>query len=298
VPVSKALYGLGEKMERGIVITPNYKILNNGGGIQLAGGVDPINLRNYLLFWDKIDYPVNNMIHVGGGPDIDFLIQEGIAKSTEIRFQKMEAHENGLLFIASQMAAYDQNNKLEQEEWSIAQPTDVLLIPNADAKPQGCLEFELYQAVQIPTAEVPLQDVFEFKKRRLPELIALRDSMDSIVDQIMGSQDIPKRKNKALNRLHRNLNDFNRVMKETKFQRVKRSLTAVATDPWFGVAGTGALAKDYLPENYQSYVQGLNVAALGACALKFAYNELSVGKNVPSEFRHFAYLSSIQKELV
>jgi len=41
-------------MERGIVITPNYKILNNGRGIQLAGGVDPINLRKYLLFGTKL----------------------------------------------------------------------------------------------------------------------------------------------------------------------------------------------------------------------------------------------------
>lgn len=285
-------------MERGIVITPNYKVLNAGRGIQLSGCVDPVNLRKYLLFWDKIDYPVNNMIHVGGGSDIDFLIQEGIAKSTEVRFQKMEAHENGLLFLASQMAAFDANNKSENEAWSIAQPSDVLLVPANLSKLQGCLEFELYEAVQIPTGEVPLQDVLEFKQRRLPELLSLRDTMDAIVDQVMGAQDIPKRKTKALNKLHRDLNDFNRVITETKFERVKRSLTAVATDPWFGVASAAALVKDYLPENYQPYVQGLNVAALGTCALKFAYNELSVGKNIPSAFRHFAYISSIRREIV
>ena len=284
-------------MERGIVITPNYKILNGGQGIQLSGGVEPVNLRKYLLFWDKIDYPTNNMIHYEGGPDIDFLVQEGIAKNTEVRFQRIEANENGFIFLASQMAAFEKNNEVEGEEWSIAQPTNVLLVPDALAKTQGCLEFELYEAVQIPTSNVPLQDVFEFKQKRTPELLALRDSMDSIVDQIMGYQDIPKRKNKALNKLHRDLNDLNRTMKETKFQRVKRSLTAVATDPWFGVAGAAAISKDFLPDNYQPYTQVLNVAALGACALKFTYNELSVGKNIPNEFRHFAYLSSIQREL-
>lgn len=284
-------------MKRGIIITPNYKVLDSGG-LQLAGGVEAVNLRKYLLFWDEIDYPVNNMIHIGGGPDIEFLIQEGIATSTEVRFQRMEAHENGLLFLASQMVAFEQNNKAEDKEWSIAQPTQRLIVPQEYSKRQGCLEFELYNAVQIPTADVPLPEVVEFKMRRNAELLALRDSMDSIVDQIMSSQDIPKRKNKALNKLHRDLNDFNRVMKETKFQRVKRSLTSVATDPWFGVAGAGALVKDYLPENYQPYVQGLNVAALGACALKFAYQELSVGKSIPDEFRHFAYLSAMRNELV
>ena len=297
-PQLKVIQLRSSLVKRGIVITPDYKITNNGYGLQINGGVEAVNLRKYLLFWDIIDYPVNNMIHISGGQDIDFLVSEGIAKTSEIRFQKMEAHENGLLFLASQMVAFEQNNSNEEEEWSIAQPSESLIIPNTYAKRQGCLNFELYNAIYIPTADIPLQDVYDFKKRREAELLSLRDSMDSITDQILAAQDIPKRKNKALNKLHRDLNDFNRVMKETKFQKVKRSLTAIATDPWFGVAGAGALVKDYLPVNYQPYVQGLNVAALGACAVKFAYQELSVGRSIPTEFKHFAYLSSIQKELV
>ena len=210
----------------------------------------------------------------------------------------MDGNQTGILFLASQMSAFEINNKIENEEWSIAQPSSQLIVPNSFGKKQGCLEFELYDAVHVPTGDVPLSEVYEFKLKRTPELLSLRDSMDSIVDQIMGAQDIPKRKNKALSKLHRDLNDFNRVMKETQFQRIKRSLTAVATDPWFGVAGAGALVKYYLPENYQPYVQALNVAALGACTVKFGYNELSVGKEIPNNFRHFAYLSSIKKEVV
>ncbi|MDA0144206.1 DUF6236 family protein [Vibrio sp. RW] len=285
-------------MERGIIITPNYSILNNGHGLQMNGSVEPINLRNYLLFWDKIDYPTNNMIHIGGGQDIDFLIQEGIAKSTPVRFRELRGDQNGFLPLATQMAAYEENNKVKNEEWSIAQPTDQLIVPQQYAKTQGCLEFELYNAIQIPTGDVPLPEVIDFKNKRLPELLALRDAMDSIVDTVVASQDIPKRKNKAINKLHRDLNDFNRVMKETGFKRVKRSLTAIATDPWFGVSNAMMLGNGYLPENYQPYMQGLNVAALGACALKFNYRELGVGRNIPVEYKHFAYLSSIQKELV
>lgn len=197
--------------------------------------------------------------------------------------------------LATQMAAYEENNKVENEEWSIAQPTDQLIVPQQYAKTQGCLEFELYNAIQIPTGDVPLPEVIDFKNKRLPELLSLRDAMDSIVDTVVASQDIPKRKNKAINKLHRDLNDFNRVMKETGFKRVKRSLTAIATDPWFGVSNAMMLGNGYLPENYQPYMQGLNVAALGACALKFSYRELGVGRNIPVEYKHFAYLSSIQK---
>ncbi|SBO09475.1 hypothetical protein VME0621_01574 [Vibrio mediterranei] len=284
-------------MERGIVVTPNYDILNGGHGIQIHGPVEPINLRKYVLFWDKIDYPTNNMIHIGACNDIEFLIQEGVAKSSSVRFRELRGDQNGLIFLATQMSAYEDNNKNPEQEWSIAQPTQQLLIPQSYAKTQGCLEFELYNAIQIPTGDVPLAEVYEFKKRRNDELLALRDSMDAIVDSVLSSQDIPKRKSKAINKLHRDLNDYNRVLKETKFERVKRSLTAVATDPWFGVANAGVLVKDYLPENYQPYVQTLNVAALGGCAIKFAYKELNVGKSVPERFKHFAYLSSMNREL-
>jgi hypothetical protein len=285
-------------MDRGIIITPNYSILNNGHGLQINGSVDPVNLRNYLLFWDKIDYPTNNMICIDGGQDVDFLIQEGIAQSTKIAFRELRGDQNGLLPLATQMAAYEENNKANNEEWSIAQPTNQLIVPEQYSKIQGCLEFELYNAIQIPTGNVPLSDVVDFKVKRLPELLALRDAMDSIVDSVVAGQDIPKRKNKAINKLHRDLNDFNRAIKETGFERVKRSLTAVATDPWFGVSNGMMLGNCYLPQNYQSYMQTLNVAALGACAVKFAYRELKVGRNIPEKYKHFAYLSSIQNELV
>ena len=284
-------------MQRGIIITPNYKVTDHGRGIEINGVVDPINLRKYCLLWDKIDYPVNNMIRVGGGDDIDFLMQEGTATSTEIRFREMRGDQNGIIMLATQMAAYEQACKNKNEEWSIAQPSSQLLIPDNYAKQQGCLEFELYDAIQIPTGNVSLQDVIDFKKKRKPELLALRDSMDSIVDGIVASQNIPKRKDKAISKLHRDLNDFNRVMKETKFERVKRSIKTIVTDPYYGATGVVVFGGGFLPENYQPYIQGLNVAGLGACALKFAYKECFVGRDVPLEFKHFAYLSSAHREL-
>ena len=133
-------------MERGIIITPDYDILDNGHGLRINGAVDPLNLRQYLLFWDRIDFPTNNMIHTGGGNDVDFLIQEGIAKSSAIQFDRVNGNENGFIFLAAQMAAYEKNNESEQEEWSIAQPTQRLYVPNQYAQTQGCLEFELYDA--------------------------------------------------------------------------------------------------------------------------------------------------------
>ncbi|EOV1171315.1 hypothetical protein KW409_17615 [Vibrio fluvialis] len=282
-------------MNRGIVITPNYSITPNNG-LHIHGGIDPITLRQYMLFWDKIDYPTNNMIHIGGGNDIEFLKDVGIGQSTRILFKQLLPHENGLIMFNTQMAAYEINNKNEEEEWSIAQPTNTLFVPPKYSVNQGSLIFELYNAIQIPTEDVPLEDVYKFKKKRESELLELRDSMDTIVNSIIGAGNIPKQKTKAISKLHRDLNDFNRVMKESKFQRVKRSLQTVATDPLFGVASAAGVMQGLLPERFQPYFQTLNIAALGACAVKFAYKEMAVGRDVPERFRQFAYLNSINRE--
>ncbi|WP_145586278.1 DUF6236 family protein [Yersinia kristensenii] len=284
-------------MKRGIVITPDYDGCDSTYKVVIKGPPDPIELRKYILFWDKIDYPVNNIIHCSPEDDINFLIQEGIAKSTIVKLQGV-GYISPSLFFNAQMAAYEANNRAKDEEWSIAQPTANLTIPAEYAMPQGCLEFELYNAFQIPAAEVPISDVLDFKLKREAELLALRDAMDTIVNNIINTQDIPKSKTKALNKLHRDLNNFNRVMSETKFQRVTRSIKTIATDPLFAVSAIPLVAGAFLPGNFQPYIQMVNLAGLGSSAIKFAYKEMTVGRAIQPEFKQFAYLSSMKKELL
>lgn len=283
-------------MKRGIVITPNYDVSDIPNALEMKGSTDAIELRKYLLFWDKIDYPDNNLISYAPSEDIKFLIEQGIAQSTRVQFQS--ASSSPLLFLTAQMATYEENNKAKDEEWSIAQPTANLIIPEQYAKQQGCIEFELYNAFQIPDAEVPIADVLDFKLKREAELLALRDSMDTIVNHIINTHDIPKSKTKALNKLHRDLNDFNRVMSETKFKRVTRSIKTIATDPLFSVSAIPLAVGAFIPGNLQPYIQAVNLAGLGYSAIKFAYKEMTVGRAIPPEFKQFAYLSSMKKELL
>ena len=36
--------------------------------LSINGGIDPFRLRQYLMYWDKIDYPLNNIICVESTP--------------------------------------------------------------------------------------------------------------------------------------------------------------------------------------------------------------------------------------
>lgn len=44
-------------MSRGIVITPRFTF--DGHALSIGGGFDPVSLRQYLLYWDKLDWPVH-----------------------------------------------------------------------------------------------------------------------------------------------------------------------------------------------------------------------------------------------
>jgi hypothetical protein len=38
-----------------------------------TAGLDPHELRHALLFWDKLVWPMNNIVRVGADQDIEFL---------------------------------------------------------------------------------------------------------------------------------------------------------------------------------------------------------------------------------
>ena len=51
--------------KRGIVIMTPFSF--DGTALELRGPIDPVSLRQYLLYWDKIDWPDNNMFSFGTG---------------------------------------------------------------------------------------------------------------------------------------------------------------------------------------------------------------------------------------
>lgn len=72
-------------LKRGIVISPPFEPLITGG-IRCGGEPDPIELRKYLLYWDQIDYPSNNLVRISSA-DIDYLETTDALKRTRVAFQ-------------------------------------------------------------------------------------------------------------------------------------------------------------------------------------------------------------------
>jgi len=54
-----------EQGKRGLVLFPPCSISDEGKRLSIGGQMSPITLRKSVLFWDKLEVPINNMLEVG-----------------------------------------------------------------------------------------------------------------------------------------------------------------------------------------------------------------------------------------
>ncbi|HIF9072433.1 TPA: DUF6236 family protein [Photobacterium damselae] len=279
-------------MQKGLVIGPQYSGDSRSLSIS-SSEPDSVSLRKYVLLWDMLDLPNNNIIRMGGSDDIVLLEQEGILKRSE-----MKVNINGFisaeLYSTIQYMALEANNTLNDEEWSLAQSSDGLFQLPKNAISQPAIEFDIYNALPIPTSDVPLERVLDFKLKRHELLLDLRDSIDEAVARILVSDHIEKSKTKEIKRIHRNLNELSRTLDESKIDKVKHSLKSFISHE--AVATAGALSLIDIPAQFEPYRASFNIVALGTAGINIAVKSFFSSPTIPSHLRQYAYLSYASKE--
>lgn len=171
---------------RGVVVSPEIVVSHNSLFVNNSD-IAPIKLRQYLMYWDEIDFPTNNAIYFEGTPEVNYLQSLGILKRSHINLglsgQLTE------LFLKSQYEAFRLNSLEAPGSWAFAQPQYELSLLESDSVKTRTLEVELYQSLPIPTAEVPLEKILEFKVRRNDELLEFRELVDNLYSDIITSGD-------------------------------------------------------------------------------------------------------------
>lgn len=279
-------------MLRGIVITPRFTF--DGQKLSFNGGFDPVSLRQYLLYWDKIDWPNNNIIAFGDdAPEFTFLKEACVLERTMVRFNSFNGNV-GYAMLQMQVAALEARNAKEPGAWSLAQQSPLLASSTEGTVDTRSIEVELYSAIPVPSEDVPFQDVLEFKQRRAAELLQFRAAMDALYQETIGAADIPRAKLQAQAYLERAVQDLNDAFGESFARRLLASFKVELNVP--NIAGLafagGAAASSF----------GLSVgvgAAAGAiaAAVKFNLAHIRKGANIPERLRDYAYLHHIEREL-
>ncbi len=219
---------------RGIVISPQFQILPNGA-INFGSSPDPFDLRKYLMYWDEIDYPTSNLVHVESSSDIQYLEETKHLKRTVVQFSSANIDEK--FFISTQEAAYRENNSKEPSTWSMAQLSSTQCYTQQTSKIG--VDFELYGMLPVPSENTPLNDILEFKELRKDELSDFRAHLDEIYQKIISSSDIPRAKSSEISKLELAVKNIDKTLNESAIRRKITNLRNTINDDFLGIAGTG-----------------------------------------------------------
>lgn len=278
---------------RGVVIAPKFTF--DGRSLRFPGlaGIETEDLKYYLLYWDKIEHPDNNLISIGTSPDEQFLIDSALLTRTNISLKSFSGN-IGFGYVLAQTMAFQQKNQQEPGLWTMAQSSNRLFLPNEYANPANTIEIELAKALPAPGELVTLDDVLAFKKKRQPELVALRSCMDDLYLSVVQSRDIPRAKNSAIERLENAIKEIQVVANESWKSKLLSSLKVELNIPDL-IVKAGAIAG--LSASFGlSPIAGAAIGAIGS-VIKFEFTSMLKTKSLPQHLRDYAYIYNVEKEL-
>lgn len=275
---------------RGIVISP-VKIIGKNS-MQASGTIDPIKLRQYLLYWDRIDFPQSNIIEFGESPEIQYLKKVGVMQQTNVNI--LENGEMTALYLKAQLKALEINNSHEQGRWTLGQENIELVLPKDESVMEKGIEVNLYNSLPIPAEDTPLDDILLFKDKREDELLEFRNLMDNFYLELLKSGDSERAMTVYIDRIQRKVAEIDRVMNESMFNRVRGNVK-VSFD-----------FKDAMQNTFIGLAGGHEIGFPSTAAFAgFASSFININaemllkpKNLSSDLKAYAYLYYASDESV
>ena len=177
-------YGKFRSKLRGLIVSPPIQIDGNTIHIKQSN-LDTQELRSSLLYWDRLALPTTSAIYIGGGKDEEHLESCGI-----LRRNKLHLDGNGSdILISAQALTLQQFESETPGMWSLGGGKNSLLIKGNMATQNSGSLLQLLNALPVPKEDTPLAEILEFKRKRRPELLALREYIEQLSMEISSSAD-------------------------------------------------------------------------------------------------------------
>jgi len=177
-------FGKAKPLKLGLVVCPPMEI--RGSAIHVrSNSLDPQELRFSILLWDKLVWPSSRAVYISGGADESFLESAGILTRPDYTFNGDMAQGMAM----TQIQAFMDLDAREPGLWALAQGENSLLLRDNKLKPDSGALLELTRAIPVPDKDVPLNDVLEFKQRRVDELQRLRTELNTFVAAVNQAED-------------------------------------------------------------------------------------------------------------
>ena len=300
-PSSRELPSLSDG-ERGLIISP-IAAAGVGGRPTIVHLPAMAELRQSLMFWDKIDLPTTG--YESSLPDeLAFLHQEGtlVRSSQPLQYRaQMEKYGTPQFQYAlddrpetlakMQIHAFRQHEAAEPGRWTLGVNGHFTDVPPELAGASRGLLLRLYQAIPLPDGDVPFADILAFKRRRASELMSLRDALDELYLSIVASPDAKLAELHQFQRLDRALADLAKATKSAPFQLRPGTIELTFSAQSLGAGATaGAISA-------AAGLSAVAAALTGAIATAVASVKVTAGlASVGPRSSPYKYVSSIHRE--
>ena len=229
--------------------------------------------------------------------DLSFLKECGIFNRTRVNFNSFSGGA-GIALLQMQDAVVKEKNRIEPGNWSIQRIGEELISEPSFTQNKKIIEFDLYNSIPLPSLDVPLNDVLEFKEKHKAELLAFRVLMDEMYLSIINSPDQLTAKSAALLRLSMAISDLHKSMESASINRSLLSYRIVLND-FSDVWDT--LTRGYGAYELMKITVGDELAAILGAAnaiFKISAKDAPLSKNLPTALKDYAYLSKIEREFM
>jgi hypothetical protein len=180
-----------------------------------AEPLDPHELRYWLLFWDKLNFPLFEGFHIDPGDDGQFLESVGILQrhqiSANLTISSDDKPEESFQYHF--LSAYRELDAAEPGVWSLATGERSITLDEEELDSHRGVLVRLHRALPVPEEDVPLEDVLSFKEKRRDELLALRCQLEAMYQRIRAAPDGPLAINSELTAADKALSDYLKVAK-------------------------------------------------------------------------------------
>lgn len=275
---------------RGLVVCPPIEITGSRLVVKLSN-LDPQELRFALLFWDRLVWPSSRAIHFASNDDELYLESTKILTRPDYTFDGDIAQ--GV--ARSQLKAYQDLERAEPGIWALSQGEKSLLLKDGFAIEGGGVLVELHRAIPIPSRDVPLAEILEFRERRRDELLFFRRHLESFVSEIERSDDKTMEFQKRLAELDSASANLLKLGREWQFpmylSNIKASINLTPTKFLPAVAAGWGLGKTY------GLTAASAAAAFGGVASMIEFKADLGVRSVKRPMSPYRYAYQIEREL-
>lgn len=237
---------------RGIIASPG--VINPlPNGFQMERSISIEEISYYILYWQKVVIPGNNLVYIGV-PQEEGLIACGAIERPRINF--LGSYQGDMVtnaILSCQSLVAKELTKDRRTDWVIHQAGNDLCLQAEFLEKKDLLKFDLVNALPVPQEGTPINEILEFKEKRKDELNELHALLDELYLEILKSPDQDLIAKKEVERLSTLIASLERISGE-RFKKTRKYDLSVSINLDFHKIVSGAAIGWF----YDQYASGFS----------------------------------------